>query len=222
MLRNLHLRTVLFSLLGLGIAGFLLLFSWAWHTRSVADECIRDLKGLRVGKASFQEVESFRRRYLSHVFLNNSGSCTSDACSFSIGFANRISFLTLRQSGMAASIGFTKGSLQEVKLGASCAGADRKIPYIPTFVVMVNQAVYNPKFRGGAVGSGNGFVFDIGQDATEEQIAKLYGLNLDFLDHLGGCHDATEMFAENPAQWPRSIWGNRPGSEALPEPTTSP
>jgi len=204
--RTTRLLTVVLSVLGLGAAGFLLLFSWAWYTRQVADECIRDLKGLRVDKASFQQVESFRQRYFSYAFPNNSGTCTLKACSFSVGFANRISFLTLRESGMAATIVFNKGALQEVKLGASCAGADRKVPYVPTFIVMVTQAVYNPNFRGGAFGSGNGFGFDIGPDATEEEIAKVYGLDLGFLDRLGGCHDATEMFAENPAQWPRNLW----------------
>lgn len=170
-MRTTRLKTVVFSLLILGVAGFLFLFYRALHTRQVADECIRDLQKLRVGKASFQDVESFRRRYSSYVFLDKPDTCTSEACSFSVGFDNRISFLTLRESGMAATIAFSKGSLEEVKLGACCADADRKPPY--TWVVMVTQAVDTPKFRGGGFGSGNGLDFHIGPAATEEQIAKV-------------------------------------------------
>jgi hypothetical protein len=213
MLRTTRLKTVFLSLLGLGVAGFLSLFYRALHTRHVAEECMRGLQVLRVGKASFEEIEEFRRQYASYI-IDKPGTCTSEACSFSVGFDNRISFLTHRESGLAASIAFRKGSLEEVYFGASCAGADRKPPYVPTFVVMVRQSISNPQFRGGPAGSGNGFVFDLGPDATEEQIARVYGLNLSFLDHLGGCRDATEMFKESPAQWRRSLWGQGGRSES--------
>jgi hypothetical protein len=109
--RTTRLKTVVLSVLGLGIAGFLFLFYRAFHTRQVADECIRDLQVLRVGKASFEEVESFRRRYASYA-MGKPGTCTSEACSFSVGFDNRISFLTFRESGLASSIVFKKGSLK--------------------------------------------------------------------------------------------------------------
>jgi hypothetical protein len=49
-----RLKTVLLSLLGLGVAGLLFLFYRAFHTRQVADECMRDLQVLRVGRASFE------------------------------------------------------------------------------------------------------------------------------------------------------------------------
>jgi hypothetical protein len=108
---------------------------------------------------------------------------------------------------LGAAIGFEKGSLQEVQLGAGCAGADRKPPFIDTFVVIVTQASFLPPgVHGGAAGSGNGYVFHVGPGATPEKLAKVYGFNFDFLDRFGGCHDAAEMFAQSPAQWQESFW----------------
>jgi hypothetical protein len=193
-------------LLGLAIIGFLFLLYSAWRTRQTADNILRDVQGFRVGKTSFQEVESFRQRYSSYVSYapNKPKTCSAEACWFSVGVDNPLASLILKKSGFSSGIAFNKGSLQEVDVAASCAGADSK--FVPTFVVQVKQAVDNPQFRGGAAGSGNGFFFDLGPSATQEQVAAVYGLDLGFLDRFGGCHDATEMFVENPRQWPPSLW----------------
>jgi hypothetical protein len=200
------LKTVAFCLLGLAVAGFVFLLLCAWHRRQVADGILSDVQGLRVGKTSFQEVESFRQRYSSYVSYarNKPQTCSPEECWFSVGLDNPLASLILRKSGFGAGIAFSRGALQEVDVAASCAGADRN--FIPTFVVEVRQSVDNSQFRARAAGSGNAYLVDIGPNVTQEQAAAVYDLNLSFLDRFGGCHDATEMFLQNPSQWPPTVW----------------
>lgn len=203
-------KAVAFCLLGLAVAVVLSVFYYARLGRRTADDVLRDVQRFRVGNTSFQQVELFRKRYSSYVSYveNKPRTCNPEACWFSVEFKNPLASLILRKSSFGAGIAFSKGSLQEVDLAASCADADRKPPYVPTFVVMVTQSVSNPQFRGGVASSGNGFVFDLGSGATAEQVARVYGLNLSFLDRLGGCHDATEMFTESPGKWLPTMFGN--------------
>lgn len=165
-------KTVAFCVLGLVVAGFFFGLYCARHRRQIADDVLRDVQGLRVGKTSFQEVESFRQRYSSYVSYarNKPQTCRPEACWFSVGLDNPLASLILRKSSFGAGIGFSTGSLQEVDVAASCAGADRR--FIPTYVAEVRQAVDNPQFRGGAAGSGNGFFSKLGQTPHRSRLRR--------------------------------------------------
>jgi hypothetical protein len=201
-----RLKTVILGLLVIAALGFSFLFYSAWRTRRAGENFVRDLRAMDVGQTSFQQVASLRRRYSSYI-PDKADTCTSEDCKFTVVFKNWPALLTLRESSLGASVVFQKGSLQQVGLGAGCAGADRKPPYIGTFVVSVNRASFLPPgVHGGAAGSGNGYVFNVGSGAKPEQLAKVYGFNFDFLNRFGGCRDAAEMFAQSPAQWQESFW----------------
>jgi len=206
-----HFNIAVLYLLGSLVLAFLSLLYCARRTRRDAERFVRDVSTLRIGQSSLSDITPIGQKYASYVVPNPHAPqvCNPEHCELDFAFHNWPAFLTLRKSDMTSAIFFQTGSLQGIYVGAACAGADRKPPFVPTFVVIVNQALYNPPgFHGGVVSSGNGYSFNIGPGATPEQLGKVYGFNLDFLDRLGGCHDATEMFVESPSNWPRSWWGS--------------
>jgi len=196
-------------LFGVLVLVFLSLFYYGRRTRSDAEHFVRDVSALRIGQSSLSDIMPIGQKYASYVLPNRHALqvCNPKHCELDFAFHNWPAFLTLRKSNMTSAIFVQSGSLQGIYVDAACAGANRKPPFVPTFVVIVNQALYNPPgLHGGAASSGNGYAFNIGPGATPEQLAKVYDFDLDFLDRLGGCHDAAEIFAENPRQWPPSLW----------------
>src|SRR5271166_1755919 len=196
-----HLNIAILCLLGLLGLAFLSLLYYARRTQRDAERFVRDVSTLRIGQSSLSDVTPIGQKYASYVVPNphTPQVCNPEHCELDFAFHNWPAFLTLRKSDMTAAVLFQTGSLRGIYVGAACAATNRKPPFVPTFVVIVNQALYNPPgLHGGAVSSGNGYSFNLGPDATPEQLAKVYGFNFDILDRFGGCHDATEMFSENP------------------------
>lgn len=204
-----HLKIAVLFLLGLLVLALLSLLYYSRRTRRDAEHFVRDVSALRIGQSSLSDVTSIGQKYASYVVLNPQAPqvCNPERCEMDFAFQNWPAFLRLSKNDMKSGLLFQTGSLQGIYVGVACAGADRKPPFVPTFVVIVNQAVYNPPgLHGGAVSTANGYSFNVGPGATHEQLAKVYGFNFDILDRFGGCHDAAEMFAESPTHWPQDLW----------------
>lgn len=199
---------VLCMLVVLVLAFFSLLY-YARRTRRDAEHFVRDVSTLRIGQSSLSDVTSIGQKYAPYVMANPNAPkvCNPEHCEVDFAFQNWPAFLTLHKNDMKSSLLLQRGSLQGIYVGAACAGADRKPPFVPTFVVIVNQAMYDPPgLHGGAVSTANGYSFNVGPGATHEQLAKVYGFNFDILDRWGGCHAAAEMFDESPTLWPQNLW----------------
>jgi hypothetical protein len=195
----------------IAVAAFLLLLYRARQTRLAAQNLMTDLRSLEVGQSSFQEILSLRQKYASYVLEDNrpQEACTPNQCKVSFGFKNWPAYLRLHESGMAAGLSFQNGSLQEIYVGASCAGAKNKPPFVPTFVVMIDRDIDNPPgVYGVRASTSNGYSFRVGPGSRRDQIAKLYSLNFDILQRFGVCRSLDEMFAQDPALWLQSVRNN--------------
>lgn len=184
-----RLKIAVLCSLGLLVLAFLSLLHYARRTRRDAERFVRDVSTLRIGQSSLSDVTSIGQKYASYAVANPNAPkvCNPEHCELGFAFQNWPAFLTLHKNDLKSSLLLQTGSLQGIYVGAACAGADRKPPFVPTFVVIVNQALYNPPgLHGGAASTANGYSFNVGRGATPEQLAKVYGFNFDMLDRWGG------------------------------------
>jgi hypothetical protein len=169
----------------------------AHRTMREAEAFIQEVRGLQVGKSSFQEFSAIYRKYRSHATLTTP-TCTIQNCRYAIAFGNEwLSRLFLaRQAFIGASLTFSDGALHDIKISASCYGQVGTPPFVVSVTEALPAAYLSPTFYAGGQRSGNkqqSITVMLTPTANQKQHEEAYGFNLRFLGQFGPCQDAVEM-----------------------------
>jgi hypothetical protein len=197
----------------LAATGFVLLMHEAGKPRDRAEQLVRDLASLRVGKSSFDDAERIAAKHGGRQ-VASSGPCTEEYCelSFSIESALLPRLLLARPTVFSAAVFVGKGKVRQLAFGLTRGGSDPDrfcAVHVTEFQDGPEAAEEYKPFsitrRTGVGGRHQTLNVRLTEQASPSDRALAYSLQLSCLNKLGGCADASELA---PRLWPPSVKGD--------------
>jgi hypothetical protein len=165
----------------------------AYRARANGDEFLSDVRKLRVGQSTYDNVLRIQTNYKSRSSVEGNG-CDRNLCILDFSFENRwlYHFGLVPGSRFTGSLTVRRGIL--VKVSLSLLSNPRYDAATEETLADPNVSAYEVGGKKFNMGQAYSYVWaHITSDASEDQREKAYAFNLACLTKWGGCKDGNEL-----------------------------